>query len=399
MSDQVQKKMEPHRLATRLISTGREPMAYSGAVNTPIFRASTILFESAEIWRSAQTAKKAGVKGVYYGRLGTPTSQDLEHVIRVSEDGAKAFLFPSGLAAVYHSLAAFSKPQSRILIAQNAYPPSKTAAYHLKSQIGVDVVLFDPLDLDDLRTKLHAPTSIVLIESPGSNTFEVCDVDAVSAIAHDGGAMVAMDNTWATPALFKPLLHGVDLSIQALTKYASGHSDMLGGSVTVSEAASEALAHQHHASGSCLAADECYSVLRGIRSLPVRLAQHETNGLTLANFLSKQDVVSRVLHPALPDNPGHAFWDKNFDGASGLFSVEFSNWTWSHASRFMDSLTLFGIGASWGGFESLVLPAGALEGETDRDGNPVFRIRIHAGLENADDLVADLEQAISRTLG
>lgn len=381
---------------TRLVAMGRNPSAHSGAVNTPVYRASTILYASADHWLQAQSDKKEGKRGVYYGRLGTPLSHGLEDAICEMEAGVRCFLYPSGLSAVYHTLAAFCRPASRVLISKYAYAPSRHAADHLRETIGADVHFFDPMDQAAFAGLLDERTSIVLLEAPGSNTFEVCDVDALAGAARSAGAMVAMDNTWATPLLFQPLMHGVDISIQALTKYISGNSDMLGGSATVNERALAAMKQHYDAAGCCLSADDCYSASRGLRTLDVRLRQHEANGLALAGWFKDRPEVQRVRHPALPENPGHPYWRDNFRGACGLFSVDFKDWEWGRMRDFLNALALFGIGASWGGFESLALPGGPVAGEIDADGVQVARVRFHAGLENVADLIADLESALEK---
>lgn len=386
---------EPVQAETRVVGLGRSPAHHFGAVNTPVYRASTILYPSADAWLDAQKAKKSGKRQVSYGRHGTPTSHDLEDALCELEGGARTFLSPSGLAAVYQTLCAVLTPSSRLVIADNAYQPSRSAAEHLHHRLGVEVVTIDPCDADALRAALQVPTDLVLIESPGSRNFHVCDVDAVAAAAHSSGALVAMDNTWATPLLFRPLEHGVDLSIQALTKYVSGHSDLLAGAVTVNERALDLMQREHMASGTCLAGDDCYLALRGLRTLAVRLTQHHATGLALARWLDARPEVARVMHPGLPGHVGHPYWRDTFRGASGLFAVDVKGWNWEQTRLFLNGLRRFGIGASWGGFESLALPFAPVDGEIGPDGRPFARIRFHAGLEDPGDLIKDLEAALA----
>lgn len=379
---------------TLIVSAGRDPAAHHGAVNTPVYRASTIVFRDAEHWKAEQAAKKAGVRGVYYGRLGTPTSHGLEDALTALEAAEATFLFPSGLAAIYHALAAFAAPGKRFLLAANCYEPSKRAAQTIAAGAGMVVELFDPMDLAGLDARLSEDVALVLIEAPGSNSFEVCDVDAIAVAAKAVGAVVAMDNTWATPLLFKPLAHGVDLSIQALTKYVSGHSDLLGGSVSVNACALPKMKLQFEASGAVLSGDECYSAAKGLRTMALRLRQHEASAMAVADWFATRPEAMVIRHPARPDAPGHAYWKAAFAGASGLFSVDFLDWGWAETRRFLDALTLFGVGASWGGFESLVLPCGNIEGNPDAEGRRFARIRFNIGLEDVGDLIADLAQAL-----
>jgi len=385
--------------ATRLIFAGRSPLEHNGAVNTPVYRTSTIMFRSADDWRAAQAAKAEGKRGIYYGRLGTPTSQGLEDALCDLEGGVQTFLFPSGLAAIYHTLAAFAAPGKKLLLASNVYPPSKRAASTVAQASAMTVEFFDPMDLAAFDALLDQDVAVVLVESPGSNSFEVCDVDAITRSAHDVGAVVAMDNTWATPLLFKPLSHGVDLSIQALTKYASGHSDMLGGSVTVAGGVRDRMRAHHEASGGCLSGDDCYAVSKGLRTMAVRLREQSRSGLAIARWMQERSDMLTVRHPALPGAPGHEYWRDNFKGASGLFSVDFHGWGWPASRDFIDGLKLFGLGASWGGYESLVLPCGNVEGNASDRGGTFARIRFNIGLEDVEDLKADIARALDGVSG
>lgn len=383
---------------TRIVSLGRDPLAHHGAVNTPVYRASTIVFQGADHWAEQQAAKKAGQRGVYYGRLGTPTSQGLEDALTALEGAEASFLFPSGLAAVYHSLAAFAGVGKRFLLAQNCYEPSKKAAASLAASHGMRVEFFDPMDLAGLCVKLDATVALVLLESPGSNSFEVCDVDALAAAAHVVGAVVAMDNTWATPLIFRPLAHGVDLSIQALTKYVSGHSDLMGGAVSVNAAVKDRLKAHYEACGAMLSGDECYSAAKGLRTMAVRLRQHDQSARAVAEWFASRPEEMVIRHPARADAPGHAYWAENFNGASGLFAVDLYGWGWPETRTFIDSLKLFGLGASWGGYESLVLPCGNVQGNLDAAGRSFARIRLNIGLEDAQDLISDLAQGMDAVL-
>jgi cystathionine beta-lyase len=262
-------------------------------------------------------------------------------------------------------------------------------------RFGIETTYYDPLIGGDIEKLMKPNTRAVFCESPGSLTFEVQDVPAIAAIAHKHGASVLLDNTWATPLFFNAFEHGVDLSIQAATKYIGGHADVMIGYVTANEAHRARLENAHHDLGLYASGDDCYLALRGLRTMPVRLAQHQENGLKLARWLARHPAVSRVLHPALESDPGHALWKRDFKGACGLFGVVLKDAPHRQFAAFMDSLKLFGMGFSWGGYESLIVPAKISRTVTPFETQGRV-IRIHAGLEDPGDLIADLEQALAK---
>ena len=362
-------------------------------VNTPVFRGSTILSSSLGEWESR---KLPGNPYASYGRFGTPTTRAFETAIAELEGGHQAVVFPSGLAACTHGLLAFLRPGDHALITDSVYGPTRGFALSVLRRFGVEVEFFDPLAGADIRAQIKANTRVVFVESPGSATFEVQDVPAIAREAHRVGAFVVMDNTWASPLFFKSFEHGVDVAIQAATKHIVGHSDALLGVVTANERAWPHLQQAAHDFGQTAGPDDLYLALRGLRSLSVRLHRHWENGVLLAESMARHPMVARVMHPALPGDAGHALWRRDFKGASGLFAVALQPVGRAALEAFFDSLELFGIGLSWGGFESLALPmdppARAVRPWTHE--GPL--LRIHAGLESCNDLVRDMQSALDR---
>jgi cystathionine beta-lyase len=382
---------------TKVIHSGRHPERFEGAVNPPVFHASTILSQSLEEWDRKKADRARGVPGTYYGRIGTPTTHALEEAIRELEGGACTVLVPSGLAACAVGLLSAVQAGDHVLITDNVYGPTRTFAVRFLARFGVETTFFDPLVGAGFATLMRDNTRAVVVESPGSLSFEVQDVPAIAAAAHARGATVLMDNTWATPLYFKPLAHGVDLSIQAATKYVVGHSDAMLGTITANERATARLRAAHYELGQTVGPDDANLASRGLRTMAVRLARHWETGVRLAEWIARQPEVERVLHPALPSDPGHALWKRDFAGASGLFGVVLKPMNRKAYAALIDSLELFGIGASWGGYESLIMPMSP--GDTRSatmwpHAGPCFRI--HAGLENPDDLLADLEAGFRR---
>jgi cystathionine beta-lyase len=383
---------------TRVVHSGRHPERQHGAVNPPVYRASTILSPDVSDWERKKRDRVAGVPGVYYGRFGTPTTQAFEEAVAALEGGAHCVVYPSGLAACAGALQAFLGAGDHALIADSVYGPTRNFAKRVLARFGVETTFYDPCIGAGIETLMRPRTRVVFLESPGSLTFEVQDVPAIAAAAHRHGATVLMDNTWATPLYFKPFTHGVDVSIQAATKYLVGHSDALLGTVSCNAAAWPPLRAQTYDSGQTAGPDDVYLALRGLRTLAVRLERHWHNGVALAEWIARQPEVARVLHPALPEDPGHALWKRDFRGASGLFGVVLEEGIPTPAmAALLDGLELFGIGASWGGYESLVMPAQPSELRTATGWphrGPMFRV--HAGLEAIDDLRADFEGGFAR---
>lgn len=360
-------------------------------VNTPVFRGSTILADGLDEWDSRKTPENPMAS---YGRFGTPTTRALETAMAQLEGGHRAVVFPSGLSACTHALLALVSVGDHVLLSDSVYGPTRSFAAQVLQRLGVAVDFFDPLVGQDIRHQLRPNTQVVYLESPGSNTFEVQDVPAIAEQAHRAGATVVMDNTWAGPLYFKSFEHGVDVSIQAATKYIVGHSDALLGVAIANERAWPQLQRAAHDFGQTAGPDDIYLALRGIRSLSVRLRRHWDNGLLLAERLQHHPMVERVMHPALPGDPGHALWRRDFRGASGLFAMALRPVGRPALRAFFERLELFGIGLSWGGYESLALPI-------DRPLRTVRPwthegplIRVHAGLESGDDLLRDMLNAL-----
>ena len=380
--------------ATHYLHCGRDSETYGGLINTPVFRGSTVLAKDFNSW---EASKKDGNPYANYGRFGTPTTRAFEEAIAGLEGGHASLVFPSGLAACVHALLAFVSAGDHVLITDNIYGPTRTFVSTVLTRLGVEVEYFAPAVGANIARQLRPNTRVVFTESPGSLTFEVCDLPAICQAAHSVGAFVLLDNTWASPLYFKPFAHGVDVSIHAATKYIVGHSDALLGVATANERAWPLLKAGAHDFGQTASPDDLFLALRGLRTLPVRLQRHWSNGVTLAHSLEQHPLITRVMHPALPNDPGHDLWKRDFLGASGLFGVEVDTQDATVLARLFDNLKLFGIGLSWGGFESLVVPVG----QPVRQHTPApqgYLIRVHAGLEHIDDLLLDFQRALDIAL-
>lgn len=371
---------------TKTSSLGRMSAAHFGVVNTPVYRASTILFPD-------MASLKAGKQPYTYGRRGTPTSRSFEEAISDLEGAARTVTVPSGLNAIAVAILSVCGAGDHLLMVDTAYEPTQHLCERTLKRLGIETSYYAPGD--DIAPLLKSNTKAVFCESPGSLTFEVQDIPAIARAAHAHGASVLIDNTWATPIFFQPLKHGVDLSIQAATKYIGGHADVMLGYVSANDSHAARLVETHGNLGLYASGDDCFLGLRGLRTLPVRLARHQETGLTLARWLAGRPEVARVLHPALPGDPGHDLWQRDFSGACGLFGVVMKPASEAAIAAFVDGLHHFGIGWSWGGFESLIVPA-----HIQRRARPFAAegpvLRIHAGLEDAGDLIADLEQGLNR---
>jgi cystathionine beta-lyase len=374
---------------TRLVTGGRDPFAYHGFVNPPVYHASTVLYPSAEDLMEH--------RGRYhYGRRGTPTSEALETALRDLEGPACAgvALLPSGLAAISTALLAVLRSGDHLLVADNAYRPTRTFCDTMLTRLGISTTYFDPMR--DIAELMQPNTRAVFLEAPGSQSFEMPDIPALARVARQKGAVVLMDNTWATPLYFRAFDKGVDLSIQAGTKYIGGHSDVMLGTVSANDATWPQLRQAVVTMGLCVGPDDMYLALRGLRTMSVRLARHHEAGLKVARWLKARPEVLRVLHPALEDDPGHAIWRRDFSGASGLFSFVLKPVPQKAVNAFLDALTLFGMGFSWGGYESLAIWFDCGEYRTASRWDPGGpTIRLHIGLEDAGDLTADLERGFA----
>ena len=380
---------------TLLAHAGRDPEANYGIINPPVYHASTVVFPTLA---ALEESEKDPFTGVTYGRFGTPTTFALEEAVAALEGGYRAVAVPSGLAAIAASLIAFVVTGDHVLVADNVYGPTRQRVCDLiLARMGVEVTYYDPLVGADIARLMRDNTRVVFLESPGSLTFELQDVPAIAAAAKARGAVVVMDNTWATPLYFKPLAHGVDISIQAATKYIVGHADAMLGVITTTEEHFQTVKTMAHALGHAAAPDDCYLALRGLRTLAVRLARHQETGLALARWFEGRPEVARVLHPALPDDPGHSLWKRDFTGACGLFGIVLKDFPKSAVAAMLDGLELFAMGFSWGGYESLIL---LVDPEAVRSAVPWTAsgptLRLHAGLEDVQDLTADLERGFER---
>jgi len=378
------------RIATEVVLAGRTPFAFEGFVNTPIYRGSTVLSPTVDQYLSR--------KGRYtYGRRGTPTTDALAAALAKLEGGAGVVLTPSGLSAITTSLLAVLKAGDHLLMTDSVYYPTRHFCDTALEKLGVEVNYYDPV-IGGAIEKLFKPnTRAVFLESPGSLSFEMQDVPAIVKAAHARGAVTLMDNTWATPVYFKPHEFGIDLSLAAGTKYLGGHADANIGWISANEKSFPALKEVHGTLGLCPGPEDVFLSLRGLRTLAVRLDRHMTSALAIARWLAARPEVLRVLHPALPGDPGHAIWKRDFKGASGLFSfVLRPNYSAKAVAAFVEGLELFGIGASWGGFESLAIPFDCTKMRSATKWTPGGpAVRLHVGLEDAGDLMADLERGLS----
>jgi cystathionine beta-lyase len=379
------------RAETRLVTSGRDPEGYYGFVNPPVYHASTVLYPSAEDFLAHRSRYQ-------YGRRGTPTSEALELALQDLEgpNCAGVCLLPSGLGAIAAALSSVMRSGDHLLVTDSAYGPTRNFCNQILTRYGVTVSYFDPLIGAGIDALFQPNTRAVFLESPGSLSFEMQDTRAIAAAARARGALVLMDNTWASPLYFRALDHGVDLSIQAGTKYIGGHSDVMLGTVSANGESLRDLKNYVGSSGLCVGPDDIYLGLRGLRTLAVRLERHHRSGIAVARWLEARPEVLRMLHPALASHPGHALWKRDFTGASGLFSLVLKPVPQKKVYAFLDELELFGIGASWGGYESLAIPFDCTPVRSAtkwQPGGPT--VRLHIGLEAPEDLIADLESGFA----
>jgi cystathionine beta-lyase len=383
------------RPETRLVHAGRDPDGGFGAVNPPVHRASTIVFPTVDAFERRHERKYTGAP---YGLHGTPTTFALADAVAELAGGARTLVVSSGLAAVTQALTAFLRAGDHLLVADSVYGPTRAFVSEVLARFGVAVEFYDPLAGAALAASLRPATRVVYLESPGTHTFEVQDVPAIAAAARAAGAVTVLDNTWATPLHFRSFAHGVDVEVLAVTKHLAGHSDLLLGAITTrDEALFRTVKDGASAFGDCAAPDVCYEALRGMRSLGVRLAHQAAGGLAVATWLAGRPEVARVLHPALPGDPGHALWRRDFLGGSSTFGVLLRTRSAEAVAALVEGLRLFRLGASYGGFESLVIPCHPAASRTVRPWREAGRLlRLHVGLEAVEDLVADLEAGLGR---
>ncbi|MBR0848065.1 cystathionine beta-lyase [Bradyrhizobium diazoefficiens] len=376
---------------TRLVTSGRDTKAQKGFVNPPVFHGSTVLYQTAEDLHAH--------RGEFtYGRHGTPTTRAFQDTLMALEGPqcAGVGIAPSGLAAISTTLLSVLKSGDHLLVCDNVYRPSRNFCNGILARYGVETSYFDPMIGAGIDALFKPNTRAVLVEAPGSQSFEMPDIRAIAGVAQARGALVIDDNTWATPLYHRSLEQGVDISMQAATKYIGGHSDIMFGTISANAKAWPLIAEGIRLLGVCAGPDDVFLALRGLRTLSVRLAQHHRSGLEMARWLADRPEVARVLHPGLETDPGHAIWKRDFTGASGLFSVVLKPAPQKAVDTMLDTLKLFGMGFSWGGFESLVIPFDCNDYRTATrwaPGGPT--LRFHIGLENVEDLKADLDRGFA----
>ena len=378
---------------TLLTQVGRDPARYNGMVNTPVFRTSTVIHPDLA---SYERRPPEGERTVRYGRYGTPTTFALEDAVAQMEGGYRAVAVPSGLAAITAALCAFVKNGDHLLVSDSVYAPTRAFCERQLRRHGVQVEYYDPLIGAGVKSLLKPSTRAVFCEAPGSLTFEMQDIPAIAKVAHEHGAVVLADNTWGTPYFFRSFERGVDVSIHAATKYIAGHSDVMLGVAVTNEQSWLPVRRTVTDYGYTVSPDDCYLALRGFRTIGVRMRHQMASALRVARWLQQRPEVRRVIYPALESDPGHALWKRDFDGAASLFAVVLQDVDDAAVAAFVDALQLFGIGSSWGGYESLVTVVHADAHRTAtrwQPGGPA--LRLHIGLEDPDDLTADLERAFA----
>ncbi len=384
------------RPATQVVRGGRRDEWTSGIVNPAVWRASTTLYPDVAALTKGTATNEDGK--LFYGRRGTPTQWSLAEALTEMEPGAAGtMLFSSGVAAVTTALLSILKPGDHLLMTDSAYDPTRIFCDGFLADWGVSTTYYDPLVGGDIASLFTDRTRVIFLESPGSLTFEVQDIPAIVAVAKPRGIITMADNTWATPLFLKPLSLGVDMSILACTKYIVGHSDVMIGSVSANDACWPALRKTAQALGQYVSPDDAWLASRGLRTLDVRMQRHQESALKIALWLDAQPEVARVLHPALPSCPGHALWQRDFEGSAGLFTFILDGGDDVARAALIDGLDLFGIGYSWGGFESLAIPANPARIRTATSWHaegPAVRLQI--GLEDVDDLIADLALGLAR---
>ena len=381
--------------ATRIVAAGRRKEWTQGIINPPVWRASTILYDTvADLREGGRTDPH---HRLYYGRKGTPTQWSLADALTSLEPGAAGtFLYPSGVAAIAAALLSVLFPGDEVLMVDSAYDPTRSMALGLLKRLGIATRFYDPLVGAGIADLIGDNTRAIFLESPGSLTFEVQDIPAIVAVAQQRGLVTLLDNTWATPLYFPAIERGIDLTILACTKYVVGHSDVMLGSVTANAERWPRLRDTSFQLGQVVSPDDAWLGSRGLRTMAIRLAHHQQSALTIAQWLHDRPEVARVLHPALPSCPGHEQFVRDFKGSTGLFSFVLAGGDEAARAALIDTLELFGIGYSWGGFESLAIPVDPRRhrsADTANDAGPLVRLQI--GLEDTDDLIADLDRGLA----
>ncbi|MDF0542989.1 cystathionine beta-lyase [Sphingobium sp. H39-3-25] len=383
---------------TQTLHAGRDPAANFGVVNPPVYHCSTVLFNSVEQLLETRRDRSSGAYvGFTYGREGTATTRAFEDAITLLEGGYRAVTTSCGLGAICAALTAFLSAGDHLLIVDSLYGPARAFCEEFLKKFGVEVTYYRPSIGAGIAALVKPNTRVIYMESPGSLTFEMTDVPAITAVARAHGIKTVFDNTWSSPVNFRPLEHGVDVSVNAATKYISGHSDLMLGVAVCTEEAFIPVKKTASGSGYCGGPDDIYMALRGLRTLPLRMKQHHASALAVAQWLQARPEVAQVMYPALPGDPGHAIWKRDYDGASGLFGVVLNACTDAQFAAMLDHMDLFKLGYSWGGYESLVVPTypSDLRSEVMWEA-PGPSLRLHVGLEEVDDLIADLERGFAR---
>ncbi|WP_394132172.1 cystathionine beta-lyase [Shewanella maritima] len=384
------------KLATKIVSTGRDKKYTKGVINPPVYRASTVVFDTMDAMRHAIKHKTDGE--LFYGRRGTPTHFAFQQAISELEGGAGTSLYPSGAAAISGALLSFLAKGDHLLMVDNVYEPTRDLCDKLLADYGVETTYYNPLIGADIAELIQPNTKVIFLESPGSITMEIQDVPGICAVAKQHDIITMLDNTWASPINCRPFEMGVDISIQAATKYIVGHSDVMIGTATANEQHWPTLRERSYLMGQTTSPDDVYMANRGLRTLGVRLAQHEKNALTVANWLDQRAEVDHLRHPAFETCPGHEFFKRDFSGGNGLFSFVLKQGNLAAVTAFVENMQHFKMGFSWGGYESLILGYFGIDKIRSATGwdNSKPLIRLHIGLENVDDLIADLENAFER---
>ena len=395
------KDNKPKRgIETKIVQAGRNKALTGRYVNPPVHRASTILFDT---YAELREGVSKLFDTLFYGRLGTPTQWSLGEAMAELEGGAGAWLYPSGMGAITSSLLALLKTGDHLLMVDTVYEPARKFCRNLLARYGVETTFYDPMVGAGIASLFRENTKVVFVESPGSLTMEIQDLPAIAAVAHERGAYVIADNTWATPLYYNPLALGADISVHAATKYIVGHSDAMLGIAIANERCWNKLRMTSLSLGQIAGPDDAYLGQRGLRTLAPRLKTHQESGLQIARWLADHPLVHKVLHPAFEGAPGHDIWKRDFSGASGLFSVVLTSGKLEDIGVMVDDMAHFAMGFSWGGYESLIMPSDPAETRSAVPWNaPGPLLRLQIGLENTDDLIADLDAGLARfqeTLG
>nr|WP_086940123.1 cystathionine beta-lyase [Thaumasiovibrio occultus] len=388
--------MRKEKLDTRIVTAGRSKRWTQGLVNPPVSRGSTVVFNTVE--EKSNAIKNRGGHTLFYGRRGTQTSFAFQEAMVELEGGAGCALYPCGTAAITNAILAFVEQGDHILMVDGVYEPTRDYCDKVLKKMGVETTYYDPMIGEGIRDLIQPNTRILFLESPCSYTMEVQDVPTLAQIAHEKDIIVMLDNTWGAGINFSPFEHGVDISIQAATKYIVGHSDVMLGTAVASEKYWDQLRENSYLMGQCTSPDDLYLALRGVRTLGVRLRQHQENSIRVAQWLSERPEVDHVRHPAFPTCPGHEFYQRDFTGCNGLFSVVLNCGNTQALTAMLDGMSHFSMGYSWGGFESLILAnedIASLRTATKPElAGPL--LRLHIGLEDPDDLIRDLEEGFAR---